>query len=334
MRSYKAQRSMYLVMAVAAFILIAPAALANHKPEADPMENGDISGKPCKGLKHGVQKKKIWFAPSKGNTKVSQKGGGIFCGSDFSDKAKPKGFSEGKITLPKGVKVRCMNPLYPNACTGQSDIAEKTYIGKVVVSTVSIFNEGTATPFADIESVTYVGTAPGMSKNEDCTADAVACYQGRDTLSGIDGPANFYGNMVVKPKPGQTDRLQLTIKPIKVNPNGPFAGLIKTNYFLSIGSNQDDDKTLNLCTYAADSVGKNECGTNPNNWLHESGKSGQYVCNSIQLFIPEQNAVGIGWIFDVTSNIDANKPASKWEMVKYSPLSKYSVKNCVPMTLS
>lgn len=318
---------------VASFVLMAPVAGANHNPSADPMASEAATGKPCKGLKHGVQKSKIWADPATGGAAMSQHGGAVLCGSDFSDKNNLKGFTKGIITMPKGTKIHCMNPQFKDdpthkaACGGEADMAEKLYVGSVNMGVVGVFSTGALFPLYDVDSKVYIGTAPGVSKNDDCVKQAIACYQGTDALN------IAIGNMVIKPKAGSTDKLVLEINPIKATPGTPFDGELTKFFFLRIGSDQPGTKTLNMCKYAADKVGEDKCGTKPENYVQKNGPKGKYVCNVMQFGL-KPTPIGIGWIFEATSNLDPNKSTQAYKFSAYVVTSKYQVKNCIPFTLS
>lgn len=226
----------------------------------------------CTNLPKGVNKFHMWTDPQTAEKPADVYGGGILCGSDFGG-GKELGFKSGTIYTPMHVKVRCANPKNPNACTSESDLASGRYIGDVTME-IELIMGGSAIPLKGLHTKMYVDQAPatafGSHTNTDCTATAIACYQGVDDL----GTAT--ANVIIKK--ASNNKLAL-----KINQAVPFLEGVKV-YYLKIGGTQKGDPNdMHLCANAGP-VNGSACGANANDWVQKNGPAKTYACDYASLF--------------------------------------------------
>ncbi len=299
---------------------------------------------PCAGKGTGIFWENIQTTPSKANEPAGLSGGAALCGGDAS---KDNGWIDGEIAFPNSAKSRCANPYYEYACTSESDLKEGQYIGKVDMA-ISVAGL-TFTAKDPVESRVYVGKAPviGLAqamgekqqKNDLCTSDAIACYQGVDTYG-----AGVADMAVVKKtwtnSKGKVFDFGYSLKIGKIKPF-PFMGAGAKGYYLQIGSSYaGDDNAMELCRYAG-SVDGNDCGSDPNQWINKNGDAGKYVCNKLMFGLVGSDVKGIGYVVSASNNIPAPKvdPNSR---SRYSHVlrlgnilkNKFSINNCSPISWS
>lgn len=238
-------------------------ATATTAAAADPMASE------CQGLRSGVNNFHVTTNPTTGGQVADMYGGGLLCGSDFGG-GKEVGFESGTITNPTGVQVRCANPKNPSACTSEVDLDSGRYIGDVTMALEAMI-AGSAIPMKNVHTKMYVDQAPpsvfGSNPNTDCTATAIACYQGLDDLG------TGTSNVIVK----KSTNGQLTLS---INKPKPLLAGVTKIYFLQIGGTKPGDvKDMHLCRYAGAKNGSS-CGTSPTDWQQKNSAVGTYGCES------------------------------------------------------
>lgn len=238
----------------------------------------DPNGTECKNLSKGVSKFHMSTTPKTANVPAEVSGGGILCGSDFGA-GKENGFKSGTIYTPKKVSVRCANPKNPNACTGEADLVSGRYIGDVTMAIETVIG-GSPIPLTNLHTKMYVDQAPatvyGSHANTDCTADAVACYQGVDDL----GTAT--ANVILKKTKDAKHYMEIH-QPV------PFIEGIKVYYLQIGGTAQGDPKDMHLCRDAG-AVNGAACGQNDADWVQKNGPAGTYTCTYASIFF--ENVLG------------------------------------------